>query len=67
MKKKLDIAKTYMVEHIKTIAASVEPIYSYLSSEEIISYWRGISYDLSEEHKKGLECFRRYAKEIGRL
>ncbi len=36
-----------------------------ISPAEIVSYWEGISYDLGEEHRKGLELFSRYAEELG--
>ena len=38
-----------------------------LTEEELISYWKGISYDLTEEHKKGLELFRKYLAELALL
>ena len=39
----------------------------FLSCSSIQEYWRLISYELSEEHLKGLKLFYRLAKEIGAL
>jgi chorismate dehydratase len=38
-----------------------------VTEEELISYWKRISYDFNEEHKRGLELFRRYSEELGLL
>jgi predicted solute-binding protein len=38
-----------------------------LTEEEIISFWKGISYDFTEEHERGLELFRKYSGELGLL
>jgi predicted solute-binding protein len=36
-----------------------------LSTSDLIAYWEGISYDLTDEHRKGLALFRQYAEELG--
>jgi predicted solute-binding protein len=33
---------------------------AFLSENEIISYWNMLDYELSDEHKKGLNLFRDY-------
>jgi predicted solute-binding protein len=38
-----------------------------ITEEELVSYWKGISYDLAEEHKRGLELFKKYSEEQGLL
>lgn len=38
-----------------------------ISEEELVSYWKGISYDFGDEHRKGLEMFRKYSEELGLL
>lgn len=62
-KRDLDAAKVKAFKDLRSIARESSLI-SILSEDEIVSYWRGISYDLTEEHKKGLELFRNYAKEL---
>jgi chorismate dehydratase len=36
------------------------PMKAFLSENEIISYWNMLDYELSDEHKKGLNLFRDY-------
>lgn len=57
-------AKTSALASLDTIAAS-SPLKDTLSEEYLISYWRGMSFDFTREHKKGLELFLAYAKELG--
>jgi chorismate dehydratase len=64
--KKLDETKTYSRKNLPSIACelnSCEP----LCHKEVLTYWQGISYDLTEEHTKGLELFRHYALELGSI
>lgn len=62
----LDDAKSYAAAHLETIAGSAEGI-DYLTEHELVAYWRNISFDLGEEHKKGLELFRVFLEEEGQL
>jgi chorismate dehydratase len=62
-RKALDAAKTHALKDLRTIAGE-SSLRDILSVDEIVSYWKGISYDLGEEHKKGLELFRKYAEEV---
>jgi len=60
------------MENLDHIAQALRPLLlSRLSlsitEEELISFWRGIVYDFNEEHRKGLELFRRYTEELGLL
>lgn len=62
----LDRSKKAALGSLKEIAG-----HSWLTrlipEEEIVAYWKGISYDFLDEHKKGLELFRRYAEELSLL
>lgn len=60
----LDRAKTSALSSLDTIAAS-SPLRDTLSEEYLISYWKGMSFDFTQEHKKGLELFLTYTKELG--
>ena len=62
-KRDLDTAKVKALKDLRTIAKE-SSLLSILPEDEIVSYWQGISYDLTDEHKKGLELFRKYAKEL---
>jgi chorismate dehydratase len=68
----LDKAKILAKENLNKITSSLKPLlYEHhgliLTEQEILSYWKGISFDLTEEHKKGLELFRKYSEELGLL
>ena len=68
----LNKAKTLAREHFDKIAHALKPLLFnrhalLLTEKEILSYWKGISFDLKEEHKKGLELFRNYSEELGLL
>lgn len=63
-KRYLDEAKKHCVDHLPHIAEELH-CHGPLSQEEILRYWEGISYDLTEEHKKGLELFKQFAYECG--
>lgn len=62
-RKDLDTAKAKALKELRIIAREF-PLRGLLSEDELVSYWKGISYDLSDKHKKGLELFRRYAEEL---
>jgi chorismate dehydratase len=68
----LQKAKISALQNLDRIARELRPSllkrYSLnITEEELVSYWNGISYDLTEEHKKGLELFRKYSEELGLL
>jgi len=60
----LDRAKTSALSSLDIIAAS-SPLKDTLSEKYLISYWKGMSFDFTPEHKKGLDLFLTYAKELG--
>lgn len=60
----LDYAKTEALSNLSYVAAA-SPLRRYLSEEELIKYWEGISYDFGEEHKRGFDLFRKYAEDLG--
>lgn len=62
-KKNLEAARLLAMKELKAIA-KVSPLKEIFSEAGIIAYWQGISYDLNDEQKKGLELFRRYAEEL---
>jgi chorismate dehydratase len=68
----LQEAKISALQNLDRIARELRPAllrrYSIdITEEELVSYWNGISYDLAEEHKKGLGLFRKYSEESGLL
>ena len=65
-------AKELALQNLDKIAQALRPLLLSLHSlnlteEEIISFWKGISYDFTEEHERGLELFRKYSGELGLL
>jgi chorismate dehydratase len=60
----LNRAKISALNNLEAVAASC-PFKDMLSDEDLISYWKGISFDFNDEHRKGLELFRAYAEELG--
>ncbi len=62
-KKDLDTAKAGALKDLWTIARE-SSLLNVLPQDKIVSYWQGISYDLSDEHRQGLELFRKYAEEL---
>lgn len=62
----LDKARDKALGSLAEVAAA-SPLRPVLSEEELIAYWKGISYRLGEEHLKGLDLFRRYLAEMGML
>jgi len=57
-------AKTSALKRMDTVAASC-PLKNILSEQALISYWKKMSYDFRDEHRKGLALFNAYAKELG--
>ncbi|MBI3378022.1 MAG: menaquinone biosynthesis protein [Nitrospirae bacterium] len=62
-KSDLNRSKKRALENFKMIA-SESPLKGILTESELISYWKQISYDFGDEHKKGLELFRKYSEEL---
>lgn len=68
----LDRAKRHAMENLEEIAQALRPLLLSRNSlniteSELISYWKKISYDFKEEHKKGLDLFKYYSGELGLL
>lgn len=59
----LDRAKVIALQRLPEIARRA-PMRAFMSEAEIIDYWGKLDYELTAEHKKGLELFDRYLKEI---
>ncbi|RMG72829.1 MAG: futalosine synthase [Nitrospirae bacterium] len=62
----LDRARDFSVQNFPIVALSLRGE-SFMSEEEIVSYWRGLSYELTDEHRRGLELFKGYLEELGLL
>ncbi len=65
----LNKAKRHAMKNLDEIARALRPLLLSRNSlniteSELISYWKKISYNFTEEHKKGLELFRRYSEEL---
>lgn len=60
----LDYAKSQALKKLPELAAGIDFI---MSPKMIVEYWRRISYDLEDDHRKGLELFRSYLDELGLL
>jgi chorismate dehydratase len=63
-KSDLNKAKKLALENFKIIAPE-SPLKDILTEDELIAYWKQISYDFGDEHRKGLELFRKYSEELG--
>ncbi|MEW6675841.1 MAG: menaquinone biosynthesis protein [Nitrospirota bacterium] len=68
----LNMAKALAMKDLTKIAEELRPLLLsrhslFITEEELISYWKGISYDFTDEHRRGLELFRRYSEELGLL
>ncbi len=64
--RELDRAKQYALQNLKELALGLKGE-SFLNTDEIVQYWKGLSYDFTPEHEKGLELFRSYLLEMGLL
>lgn len=65
-------AKDLALQNLGKIARELKPLLLSrqsvnITEEELISFWKGISYDLTEEQRRGLELFRKYSEELGLL
>lgn len=64
--KDLDSAKNTALKDLRTIAAH-SPMRAFMAEEDILAYWNKLDYELTDEHKKGLELFRQYLQELSYL
>jgi chorismate dehydratase len=60
----LNKAKTMALHDLHALAAA-SSLRHLLSEQQLVSYWKGISYDFREEHRKGFDLFKRYLEELG--
>lgn len=60
----LDFAKEQSSKRFTELASSVEFV---MTPGDIAEYWKLISYDFTDAHRKGLELFRSYLVELGLL
>jgi len=59
----LERAKERALKNLPEIARHA-PMKAFMSAEDILAYWSKLDYELDDEHKKGLELFDRYLKEL---
>jgi chorismate dehydratase len=59
----LDRAKESALKKLPEIARYA-PIRSFMTEEDVLSYWKKLDYELSVEHRKGLALFDQYRKEV---
>ena len=59
----LNKAKLSALSNLETVATAC-PFKDMFTEEALISYWKGISFDFTDEHKKGFDLFRTYAAEL---
>ena len=59
----IDRAKESALKKLPEIARYA-PIRSFMTEDDILSYWKKLDYELSVEHKKGLALFDQYRKEV---
>ncbi len=59
-KEKLDNIKRDFLKNPAQLCELPE-ISNIIGPKEVLSYWETLSFDLTEEHKRGLELFRHYA------
>jgi chorismate dehydratase len=64
LRKDLDYAKCRAVESFREIAGAPD-LKKVMPRQELLDYWRLISYDLGGKHLEGLELFGRYLRELG--
>jgi chorismate dehydratase len=62
----LDGAKNFAKIHFQEIASDM-PDKNIMAIDDLIAYWKNISYDLNEDHREGLTLFDRLIKEEGLL
>ncbi len=60
----LDRAKISALKNLDIVAASC-PMKDMLSTEALIAYWKRMSFDFTDEHRKSLELFNAYSKKLG--
>lgn len=63
-KSDLNRSKKTALKNLQAIASALKAE-SFLSEEELVAYWQGISYDFRSSEKEGLELFRKYSDELG--
>ncbi|MDI6801058.1 MAG: menaquinone biosynthesis protein [Thermodesulfovibrionales bacterium] len=61
--KDLNTAKDVALKNLADIAKH-SAIRAFMPEEKITAYWDKIDYDFTEEHKKGLELFRKYLEDL---
>lgn len=66
LKSDLDRSKTAALKSLDRIASAC-PLSRYMPQKELVAYWKGISYDFGDQHKRGFDLFRTYLEELAIL
>ncbi len=56
-------AKEFSAKNLHLLAQKA-PQNKWLSEQELVAYWNGISYDFTDEHLEGLMLFEKYAEKL---
>lgn len=59
----LDRARDFANNNMQEIAQAYRNR-TFMNKDELIEYWKGLSYDLTERHLEGLGLFKSYLKEL---
>lgn len=62
----LSMAKDIALKNLTQIA-KYAPVKAFMSEDDIVSYWKRIDYNFTDKHKRGLDLFQQYLKELSCL
>ncbi len=62
----LNMARDVALKNLTQIA-KYPPVRSFMSEDDIVSYWKRIDYNFTDKHKRGLDLFQQYLKELAYL
>jgi chorismate dehydratase len=62
-KHELDTAKEWAMSNLRLLASECS-LSNVMTEEELIQYWQALSYELDDEHMRGLQLFEEYLERI---
>jgi len=62
----LNMARDVALKNLTRIA-KYPPMRAFMSEDDIVSYWKRIDYNFTDKHKRGLDLFQQYLKELACL
>jgi chorismate dehydratase len=62
----LNMAKDIALKNLTQIA-KYSSMRAFMSEDDIVSYWKRIDYNFTNKHKRGLDLFQQYLKELSCL